>query len=229
VHASTAPTRHQLPFHPHAALLTWALQPAFDTETLTPPLHPPTDNQLLMLGMTWFQTSSKISGLERNGGKVDQQSVNPPAADRLMAAPAPGDSTATVTGGSALASVFSTLSASAHSYALGPRSGMLRGAGGKPAGELPASLDSAAERVELLVKSGGGGALIGPIDGAESAVCPKGVAPQRDSQQTALVVMAGAGSAGRLHATMEDLLQRLERADEDVRGLFHVYIAVVSI
>jgi len=79
-----------------------------------------------------------------------------------------------------------------------------------------------------LYAQGAGGIWIGPIDGAEAAACPTGVSPQAGGQQTALVVMAGAGSAGRLQATLQELLGVLGRAGEEVRGLFHLYVGVVS-
>lgn len=42
------------------------------------------------------------------------------------------------------------------------------------------------------------------------------------------MIVAGAGSAGPLERTVQALLQQMGRVPDDVRALFHVYIALVS-
>jgi hypothetical protein len=83
-------------------------------------------------------------------------------------------------------------------------------------------------KTQELFKSGGGGYLLGPIDGGEGAACPTGVASRLGAPQTALVVLAGSGSAGRLQKTMSELLGTMRTAGEEVAGLFHIYVGVVS-
>jgi hypothetical protein len=78
-----------------------------------------------------------------------------------------------------------------------------------------------------LYGSNAGSILFGPISGAESAACPAG-APDLRGTQAAAVVVAGAGSAARLERTMQGLLRRWGHTGEDVRGLFHIYVAVVG-
>lgn len=43
------------------------------------------------------------------------------------------------------------------------------------------------------------------------------------------VIIARRGGAGALEHTVQALLQQMGRADDDVRGLFHVYIAMVRL
>lgn len=76
-----------------------------------------------------------------------------------------------------------------------------------------------------LFNQGGTGTIIGPIDGGADAACPPGIVRQAPGAGvSALVVLAGAGSAAALEGTMRTLLASTGGA---AQGAFHMYIGVV--
>ncbi|GBF90117.1 hypothetical protein Rsub_03250 [Raphidocelis subcapitata] len=207
---------------------------------------------MALVATTWVGTHRSINGLGESraeasyirlpGGAApggDAAAAAPAAAHRPSLAPLPGggDGDGAGEAAGALAADEGALSAAAAAAALPDgdieldaarvaavvqRAKAAGAAGGGEGGDAA----GAATQNEELFKAGGGGYLLGPIDGAEGAACPAGVASRLGAPQTALVVLAGSGSAGRLQRTMSELLATMRAAGEEVAGLFHIYIGV---